>query len=161
MRCAGITRISLLVITLAALTVASLAQNQTPVRLSNADVAKMVQAGIPENVIVLEIQVSETNFNIAPDALIGLKHQHVPDGVLAAIVESQASGRVAQSVAPGIVYTAGPSSATHPHRLPNVDATGRIDSKTSGKVEVRANQIKVEKAGVPLFSVKWKDNAAK
>ena len=161
MRCARLTRIALLVITLAALTVASLAQNSTSIRLNNADVVKMVRAGIPENVIVREIQVSETNFNIAPDALIGLKHQNVPDGVLSAIVESQGGGRMSQVEAPGIVYTAEPSSAMHPHRLPNVDASFRIDSKTSGKVQIRSNQIKVEKAGVPLFSVKWKENAAK
>jgi hypothetical protein len=42
-----------------------------------------------------------------------------------------------------------------------VDATVRLDSKTIGKVQVRKNEIKVEKAGVPLFSVKWKENSAK
>jgi hypothetical protein len=161
MRCPAITRIALLVITLAAVAASLPAQNAAPVRLSNSDVVKMVQAGIPESVIVREIQVTETNFNLAPDALIGMKHQHVPDGVLAAIVESQAGGRMLQAEAPGIVYTAEPSSAMHPHRLPNVDAAFRIDSKTSGKVQIRANQIKVEKAGVPLFSVKWKENTAK
>ena len=161
MRCAGLTRITLCFITLAAMSVASAAQNTTAVRLTNSDVVKMVQAGIPESVIVREIQVSETNFNLAPDALIGMKHQHVPDSVLGAIVESQAGGRMAQVEAPGIVYTAEPTSAIHPHRLPNVDAAFRIDSKTTGKVQIRANQIKVEKAGVPLFSVKWKENTAK
>ena len=160
MRCAHTTRIALFVITLALTSAVSAAQNPAT-GLTNADVVKMVQAGIPESVIVREIQVSETNFNLAPDALIGLKHQHVPNGVLGAMVDRQAGPRISPAAPPATVYAAGGSSTAQFHRLPNVDASFRIDSKTSGKVEVRANQIKVEKAGVPLFSVKWKENAAK
>jgi hypothetical protein len=146
---------------MAVLTIPTLAQNQTAVRLTNSDVVKMVNAGIPESVIVREIQVAEPNFNIGPDALVSLKHKHVPDSVLGAIVDSQTGARSAQPESPPTVYVAGPAFPVHSHRLPNVDAVFRIDSKTSGKVEVRANQIKVEKAGIPLFSVKWKENPAK
>ena len=154
-------RTSFVFVILAALAVPTVAQNPTAVRLTNSDLVKMVNAGIPESVIVREIQISETNFNITPDGLIKLKHEHVPDGILAAIVDSQAGARMLQAEAPAVIYAAGPGFPSHSHRLPNVDASFRIDSKTSGKVEVRANQIKVEKAGVPLFSVKWKENPAK
>lgn len=154
-------RTSFVFVILVSFALPTLAQNPVAVRLTNSDVVKMVNAGIPESVIVREIQVSETNFNASPDGLIKLKHEHVPDGVLAAIVDSQAGARMSQAEPPAVIYAAGPGFPTHSHRLPNVDASFRIDSKTSGKVEVRANQIKVEKAGVPLFSVKWKDNTAK
>jgi hypothetical protein len=158
---AAISRTTCLIATLAALAVPTLAQLPAAGRMSNSDVVKMVNAGIPESVIVREIQMSEPNFNATPDGLISLKHQDVPDGVLAAIVDSQGGARMMQAETPGVVYAAGPSSARHSHPLPNVDAAFRIDSKTTGKVQIRANQIKVEKAGVPLFSVKWKENKAK
>jgi len=155
------SRTSFLFVILAALAVPSLSQSPTAVRLTNSDVVKMVSAGISESVIVREIQISETDFNTSPDGLIKLKHQHVPDSVLGAVVDSQAGARTSLAEAPAVVYAAGPGLPAHSHRLPNVDAAFRIDSKTTGKVEVRANQIKVEKAGVPLFSVKWKENTSK
>ena len=121
----------------------------------------MVNAGIPESVIVRNIEVSGTNFVTTADALISLKQHHVPDSVLAAIVDSRAASRMRQAGPPAMAYAAA-QSASHPHhQLPNVDATVRLDSKTTGKVQVRKNEIKVEKAGVPLFSVKWKENSAK
>lgn len=161
MRGTGSTRILLSLGTLAVLAIPTLAQNQATVRLTNSDVVKMVNAGIPESVIVREIQVAEPNFNISPDALVSLKHKHVPDSVLGAIVDTQTGARIVQPEPPPAVYGAAPGFPAHSHRLPNIDAAFRIDSKTSGKVEVRANQIKVEKAGIPLFSVKWKENKAK
>jgi hypothetical protein len=160
MRCAGCTRIFLFVGTMAVLAVPILAQNQIAVRLTNSDVVKMVKAGISESVIVREIQAAEPNFNTTPDALINLKHQHVPDSVLGAIVDSQ-TAKMAQPEPPPTVYVAGPAFPAHSHRLPNVDAAFRIDSKTAGKVQIRANQIKIEKAGIPLFSMKWKENPSK
>ena len=158
---AGFSRTTFLFGVLAVLAIPTLAQNPAAVRLTNSDVVKMVNAGIPESVIVREIQISETNFNIAPDALIDLKHKHVPDSVLGAIVDSQAGAMMQSPEPPVAAYEADLAFPRHAHRLPNVDAAFRIDSKTTGKVRVRANQIKVEKAGVPLFSVTWKENPAK
>ena len=161
MRCTDYTRIFLFLGAMAVLAIPTLAQNQATVRLTNSDVVKMMKAGIPESVIVREIQVAEPNFNTTPGALINLKHQHVPDSVLGAIVDSQTGARMAQPEPPPTVYGGAPTLPSHSHRLPNVDAAFRIDSKTTGKVQIRANQIKVEKAGIPLFSVKWKENSAK
>jgi hypothetical protein len=160
MQCPGFSRISFLMVVLTGLAVPSLSQN-TARPLTNADIEKMVKAGLPESVIVREVQVSEPNFDASPDGLINLKHHHVPDGVLGAIVDSQNSPRMLQAAPPGVLYSAGPSSPTAQHRLPNVDAAFRIDSRTTGKIQVRANQIKVEKAGIPLFIVKWKLNPVK
>ena len=161
MCCTSFHRISLVLTILLLLIAPGLAQSPAERPLTNTDVVKMVEAGIPESVIVRKIQVSGTNFVTTPDALIGLKRQHVPDGVLGAMVDNEAGARMLQGAPPTVVYVAGPASPAHPHRLPNVDASFRIDSKTTGKVEVRANQIKVEKAGVPLFSVKWKEAPSK
>jgi hypothetical protein len=160
MGCVGYTRIFFFLGTMAVLALPALAQDQAAVRLTNSDVVKMVKAGIPESVIVREIQISEPNFNTTPNALVDLKHHHVPDGVLCAIMDSQTGARMAQPEPP-TVYVEAPAFPAHFHRLPNIDAAFRIDSKTIGKVEVRSNQIKLEKAGIPLFSVKWKENPSK
>lgn len=127
--------------------------------LTNSDIVRMVDAGIPENVIVRDIEVSGANFATTPDALISLKQHHVPDGVLAAMVDSQAARMAPVGPPPGMVFVPGPPPSSGRHRLPNVDATLRLADKTMGKVQVRKNEIKLEKAGVPLLSVKWSDNA--
>ncbi len=162
MRCAGVTRTTCLLAIVLAFVVPCLAQDQSDRPLTNSDIVKMVNAGIPESVIVRAIEVSGTNFVTTADALISLKQHRVPDGVLAAILDSQAGARMRQVEPPATAYATAQSAVSHPHhQLPNVDATLRLDSKTTGKVQVRENQIKVEKAGVPLFSVKWKENSAK
>jgi hypothetical protein len=161
MRCAGVTLTICLLAVVLALVIPSLAQDQPERPLTNSDVVKMVNAGIPEAVIVRDIEVSGTNFVTSTDALINLKQHHVPDSVLGAMVDSRAGVRMHDAGPPSIAYAA-PQSASHPHyQLPNVDATLRLDSKTTGKLQVRKNEFKVEKAGVPLFSVKWKENSSK
>jgi hypothetical protein len=153
---AGINRIALLLPLLLVLAAPSFGQAAPPHPLTNADIVKMVNAGLPEGVIVREIELSGTDFASTPDALISMKQHHVPDGVLAAIVDSQARGMMPQAAGPSVVYING-SEVKHVHQLPNLDATVRLDSHTVGKVQVRKNEIKVEKAGVPLFEVKWKE----
>jgi hypothetical protein len=161
MRCSVVTRTACLLAIVLAFIAPGLAQDQSDRPLTNSDVVKMVNAGIPESVIVRDIEVSGSNFVTTADALISLKQRHVQDNVLAAIVESHAASMMRQAGPPAMAYGAA-QSALHPHRqLPNLDATLRLDSKTTGKVQVRKNEIKVEKAGVPLFSVKWKENPAK
>jgi len=55
----------------------------------------------------------------------------------------------AQSVAPG------------PHHLPTFEAKMKINATTNGKLSMSHNQIKVERSGVPLFTLKWKDAPSK
>lgn len=161
MRCAGVIQItSLLAIVLASIARCP-AQDQPERPLTNSDVVQMVNAGIPESVIERSIEVSGTHFVTTPDALISLKQHRVPDGVLTAMVDSRAGARMREADPPPTVYAPGQSASHIHHQLPNVDATVRLDSKTIGKVQVRKNEIKVEKAGVPLFSLKWKVNSAK
>jgi hypothetical protein len=159
MRCSGVTRTARLLAIALALIAPGRAQDQSDRPLTNSDVVKMVNAGIPESVIVRDIEVSGTNFVTTADALISLKQHRVPDSVLAAIVDSQAAYKMRLAGPPAM---AAAQSASHLHRqLPNVDATLRLDAKTTGKVQIRKNEIKVEKAGVPLFSVKWKESSGK
>jgi hypothetical protein len=163
-----IRRISPVILLIAFLAISGMAQDNlpaplpnAPASLTNADVVKMVKAGVPESVIVRTIQISEPSFSITPDSLIALKHQHVPDNVMAAMVDRQAAPATMGANAPAIQYTGGQPHTVHIHQLPNLDVAIRVDSKTTGKVEIRKNKIKVEKAGVPLFTVSWKVNEDK
>jgi hypothetical protein len=54
----------------------------------------------------------------------------------------------------------GPIGASGPHRLPAVEANLRLNGTTNGKFSMKNNQIKVEKSGVPLFSLKWYEKPA-
>jgi hypothetical protein len=117
----------------------------------------MVKAGISENVILREIQISETSFVTNVNALIELKKHHVPDRILDAILHSRAGTSGPQGEPLGPPMAAAPPLARHPRQLPNFDAAVRLNSKSTAKVSVKRNQIKLERSGVPLFSLKWKE----
>ena len=160
MRYTALHRAALLLAVVTTIALPLIAQNPAYVQLTNSDVIKMVKAGVPEAVILRAIQVSEPAVVVTPDALIELKHKHVPDTVLGAMMDSQGAARM-QPVEPPTAYPPVHVSGTHIHQLPNIDATVRLEDHSVGKVQVRKNEIKVEKAGIPLFSVKWKINDAK
>ena len=48
-------------------------------------------------------------------------------------------------------------SAAGPHHLPTFEAKMKLNATTNGKLSMSHNQIKVERSGVPLFSLKWKE----
>ena len=125
--------------------------------LTNADIVKMIKAGLPESIIVREIQMSRTDCGTSPAALIELKKQGATERILGAVLDSRmGTGRsepesratpriVAQAAAPGL------------HHMPSFEADMRINPTVNGKLSMGHNQIKVERSGVPLFSVKWKE----
>ena len=133
------------------------AQAPTDNVLTNAGIVKMVKAGLPESIIVREIQMSRTDFGTSPAALIELKKQGASQAILGAVLdsrmgtsrpepESRATPRVAaQAAAPGL------------HHMPSFEADMKINPTVNGKLSMGHNQIKLERAGVPLFSLKWKE----
>lgn len=157
MRSASRLQLSFLLALLLVLPAATLAQTRTDNTLTNADIVRMVKAGIPESVILHEIRMSETNFVTSANALIEMKKQHVPGGVLDAMLDSGSGARGRQTEPLAVPMVAGQSAAPHRHQLPTFDAAVRLDSKTTAKVSVSKNHIKVERSGVPLFSLKWKE----
>lgn len=54
--------------------------------LTNAEVVKLVKAGLPESVIIQKIRTSGRNFDTSTDGLIALKQQGVPDKVIEAML---------------------------------------------------------------------------
>ena len=81
MRSARLAQPTFLLIFLLALPI--FAQAPTDNVLTNADIVKMVKAGLPESIIVREIQASRTNFGTSPTSLIELKKQGASEKILA------------------------------------------------------------------------------
>lgn len=66
--------------------------------LTNADVLKLLGAGIAPEVVVAKIRSSAASFDTSPEALRGLKEAGVPDAVVLAMVEprgADGTGRAA------------------------------------------------------------------
>ena len=159
MRGARLLQVSLLLVVSQIFPASLPAQTATDNALTNADIVNMTKAGISESVILREIQASRTNLGSTPADLIELKKQGVSEKVLGAVVDSRAGGTVSESAVQS--HAATRSAASGPHRLPSFDADLRFNSTARGKLSVRQNQIKFERAGVPLFSLKWKNPPSK
>ena len=75
----------------------ALAQSQKP--LTNADVLRMVKAGVPESAIISSIQSTNCNFDLSPDALVVLHRAGVSQKILEVMMarKGQASGSIAST----------------------------------------------------------------
>ena len=133
-----------------------LAQAPADHSLTNADIARMIKAGIPESIIVREIQMSRTELGTSPAALIELKNQGASEGILGAMLDSQSrANKEVGTLAPSHVRA---QSATEgAHHLPSFQADLKIKSNSLAKISMKQNHIKVERSGVPLFDLKWKE----
>jgi len=134
-----------------------LAQSSTDNALTNADIVRMMKAGIPESVIVRKIQVSQPAFGTSANDLIELKNHGASERILSAVLDSRSGTGQSPSEPPPAAYIPAKSAAAGLHHLPTFEAAVKLNSKTD-KISVGKNHIKVEQAGVPVFTLKWKDN---
>ena len=139
-------RLVLLLTCLLALSMVCVAQAPGNSALTNADIVKMMRAGLPESIIVREIRQSGATFNTTPDALIQLKKQGASERILSAVLDAHAG--------PEPRYEGyGPS---HPH-MPSFQADVRVKSKKPAVISVGHNHVAVAKGGAPLFSLTWEN----
>ena len=107
--------------------------------LTNSDIIDLVQAKIPDSVIVDEIQRSKCSFSTAPQDLIALKKAGVSDDVLGAMVKAReanpapmASPPAATSNTPmldvGVYYRKNSSWVTLPPEVVNWKTGGVLKS---------------------------------
>lgn len=90
------------------------AQSQPVAALTNADVVKMVEAGISPDVVVASIrQAKERDFTLTPDALIELKKKGVPDLVIGAMLNPAPSPPPAYPIVPGRSAVAPPTHSAN------------------------------------------------
>ena len=98
--------------------------------MTNKDVIKLAQAGIPENLIVQKIQSSKTKFDTSVDGLLELKKAGVSDNLIAFIMNPGAAPPPASPppaappapVTPPAAPTAPPVAPTTPVANPNSGA---------------------------------------
>jgi hypothetical protein len=148
-------RFVLLFVSVLAFSLSCLAQAEQAGILSNADVARMVKAGLPESIILRKIQMSGTDFSTTPAALIQLKKQGASERVLGAVLDSRgAQGSYPEP--PTNVEVTAQGVGLHLHRMPSFEADLQVNAKTRDKVTVGKNHIEVKQAGVPVFSLKWR-----
>ena len=103
-------RATLIVLTVAL--VATLASAEQP--LTNADVVKLVKAGLSADLIVAKIQASEAAFVTDTDSLVTLANEKVPNAVIQAMM-----ARTAPAAAP----TAAPAQAPPAPQAPKAQVT--------------------------------------
>jgi len=150
-------RLAPLVALLLGLSAQCLAQSAKSNVLTNADVVRMAKAGVSDSIIEREIQMSETSFSTGASTLIEMKKHGVSDAILGAMLDSRAGGgRPAPGSAPAQAAYA-PYAGPHTHHMPSFEADLRVNSTAQGKLSVGHNQIKLERSGVPLFDLKWKE----
>ena len=82
--------------------------------MTNKDVVKLVQAGIPENIVVQKIQTSKTKFDTSVDGLLELKKGGVSDNLIAFIMNPNAAPPAA-APPPAPAPTAAPPPAANPN----------------------------------------------
>ncbi len=155
MRNARLLHLTFLLAISLAFAVPCLAQGSTDSALSNADIGRMLKAGIPENIIVREIQMSKTELSTGAAALIELKNQGASERILEAVLDSRTAtnkGKRESLPASAVSARAAPSNS---FRLPAIEANVRVKS-ANDKISMNHNHIMVEQSGVPVFSVQWK-----
>ena len=95
-------------------------------KLTNSDVVRMLKAGLPPDIIIQTVSSSEPRFDVSADALIALKNDGVPDGVIQAMVARMA-GNNTQQPSPGGFGEAG----TMTRGATLIDGTNRAQMKYS------------------------------
>ncbi len=91
--------------------------------LTNQSVVSMVQAGLPETVILAKIRSSQTKFDTSAKGLIALKQAGVPDKVLEAMVT--AASPTAGMASPAPVAPSAPAPPPPPVAVMTPPAAGR------------------------------------
>jgi hypothetical protein len=119
--------------------------------LGNADVVKLVKAGLSAETIEAKISSSATDFDTSTDALVALAGQGVPDRVIKAMIESE---RPVPPVPPV------PPVAPVPPRAPSRRYDVTVHSG-SGKCEA---ELRIDRGGVKAsrcraldFDLAWRD----
>ena len=155
MRGNSLFRFALALIVLAGFSALCFAQAAEDGAITNADVVKMIRAGLPESVIVREIRMSRAPLAATPAAMIQLKKSGASEGILNAVLDSQGGPPVPDAYATSSIY------GEHRPHLPSFEADLRVKPNKHERVSVGQNHISVQQSGEPLFSLTWKDTAPK
>jgi hypothetical protein len=124
--------------------------------LGNADVVKLVKAGLSAETIEAKIASSDANFDTSTDALVALANDGVPDRVIRAMIGAKPKPE------PAAVQTAAPARrATNAARRGftsrryGVTFLGANGGKCEGELRVDGNGIQASRCGALDFELPW------
>ena len=126
--------------------------------LGNADIVKLVKAGLSPETIETKIASSETEFDTSTDALVALAGDGVPDRVIRAMIERE--DRVAPTppvppVPPVAVVPPAPPRA--PSRRYDVTVHADGGGKCEAEVRIDGKGIKASRCRTLDFDLPWSD----
>src|SRR5437899_4090796 len=122
---------------------------------TNADVIKMVKAGLSANTIKMAIKQSVSQFDTSPDALIALASEKVPEEVIQAMIAATSGNAPAAPPPPLPPVEPAPKEAA-PAKTPRPVTTGEPIPTTKGIFLCRPNTtvakdlVKLERMPDPL-----------
>lgn len=126
------------------------AQTASDSVLTNAGVGKMVKSGLPESVVIREIQLSRTSFDTSPAGLIDLRKHGASEAVLHAVLDSWNSGGMPMPAA-----MSDGEGATRTAHMTGFHANVKINKKAHESITVGHNHVEVQGSGIPAISVEW------
>src|SRR5689334_13543335 len=105
--------LSLLLLILSAAAPASARQAAPQPKMTNADLVKLVQAGVPESAIIASIHSSAPAFDLSSDGLVALHKAGVTQGELEAAIAASSASHPATAPAATPAPAASAPAATH------------------------------------------------
>lgn len=124
--------------------------------LTNADIVRLVKAGLSVETIEAKIATSKTGFDTSTDALVGLAGEGVPDPVIRAMVLASAPPAVASgSVAPAPPRAAAPATRAVSRRY-DVDLVTEQNTRCTGaELRLDGKGISASRCRKLDFNVPW------
>ena len=133
--------------------ISAIAQTVPDSVLTNAGVGKMVKSGLPESIVIREIQLSRTSFDTSPAGLIDLRKHGASENVLNAVLDSWNGGGMPLPAA-----MADGSGGQRTAHLNGFHANVKINKKAHESITVGHNHVEVQGSGIPAISVEWQTN---
>ncbi len=129
-------------------------QAQKP--LTNADVVKMVKAGVPESVVISSIQSSATEFDLNPYALVSLQKAGITKGEMDAMMAAANTTSTPRQTSATAANATPPPANPQAPRLPSV---AMIQGAASQDLPVERTQLAQTKAKPSSMSSLSSDSA--
>jgi hypothetical protein len=133
--------------------------------ITNADVVKMVKAGLGETVVIAALRGSKkTSFDLSPDGLVALKAAGVSDAIITAMLNPDAPSRAVTVSTPAIPATPPPPDPNDPMAPHDAGIYIDLGSGSPRLVALESTTFKQGKSGGWLGSamtmgikkMKWK-----
>ena len=114
--------------------------------LGNADIVKLVKAGVSAETIETKIAASETDFDTSTDALVALAGEGVPDRVIRAMIEHHAP-----------VVAPVPPVARMASRRYDVTLHAGQGGKCDAELRIDGKGLKASRCRTLDFEIAWRD----